>query len=373
MPAPFHSQLAIQIVDTLKSICDHDINYIDTQGKICASTDPLRIGDYHEGGYQAAKSGEIIIVEEDDPDQGIRRGINMPISYHRETIAVIGITGEPEEVRRYAYLAQRITLLLLREHEMDMKDHNQRTQMNYVVRALINNERIQPDFLEEVLQRSGIHSQNTSWQTVVFQLNRRYNLSNLSMIETDLYGAFENIGNSLYTYCYPDEYVLITESENLVKHAGILRELAERYRLILKIGVGMSGRFLRQHHSYQSAKIAIRSLAPDSGLSYYEDLDLEILLAGVADSEKESYWKKCLKNLSEDDLAFLDVYFTGDMSLLRTAERLYLHKNTVQYRLNRIREQCGYDPRAFRDAVVLYIALKAKTHIEWNRNGGRTG
>ena len=79
MPAPIHLQLARQIVDTLKSICEHDINYIDTQGRICASTDEDRIDDFHEGGAEAARTGEIITIEEDDPEKGVRRGINMPI------------------------------------------------------------------------------------------------------------------------------------------------------------------------------------------------------------------------------------------------------------------------------------------------------
>ncbi|MBQ7371115.1 MAG: helix-turn-helix domain-containing protein [Blautia sp.] len=56
----------------------------------------------------------------------------------------------------------------------------------------------------------------------------------------------------------------------------------------------------------------------------------------------------------------LDVYFSSEMSLQDTVGKLFLHKNTVQYRLNRIQERCGYNPRSFRDAVVLYTALKVK-------------
>ena len=41
----------------------------------------------------------------------------------------------------------------------------------------------------------------------------------------------------------------------------------------------------------------------------------------------------------------------------QTAAHFYLHKNTLQYRLGRIRARCGLDPRAFRDGCVLYTAL----------------
>ena len=46
------------------------------------------------------------------------------------------------------------------------------------------------------------------------------------------------------------------------------------------------------------------------------------------------------------------------MSLVAVCERLYLHKNTLQYRLNRIRKVTGLNPRDFEDAVILYLGLK---------------
>ena len=358
MLMPVHLQLAHQIVDTLKSICDHDINYIDIHGQIYASTDESRVGDYHEGGHQAARSGEIIVIEKDDPLTGIRKGINMPIRYNGETVAVIGITGEPEEVRRYAFLAQRITLLLLREHEIDLKDHNHQAQINYVVRSLITNERIHPDFLNEVLKKNRIPSPEGDWQTVVFLLNQRYNLSNLSMIETRLYQTFDMMGHCLYTYCYPNEYVLIIESAVLKQNMPMFSALAEQFQGILQAGIGAQKRFIRQYQSYQSAKLAIQNLSPGQSIIRFEDLDLEILLASVPEHARDSFLNKCTKGLDEDDHLLLETYFSCEMGLKETSEKLFLHKNTLQYRLNRIRERCGYDPRSFQDAVVLYAALK---------------
>ena len=43
---------------------------------------------------------------------------------------------------------------------------------------------------------------------------------------------------------------------------------------------------------------------------------------------------------------------------LDACEETYLHKNTIQYRLNHIHKKCGYNPREFQDAVRLYLALK---------------
>ncbi|MFR2837269.1 MAG: helix-turn-helix domain-containing protein [[Clostridium] nexile] len=46
------------------------------------------------------------------------------------------------------------------------------------------------------------------------------------------------------------------------------------------------------------------------------------------------------------------------MSLQSTCQKLFIHKNTLQNRLDRIYEKSGYNPRKFRDAALLYLALK---------------
>ncbi len=57
-------------------------------------------------------------------------------------------------------------------------------------------------------------------------------------------------------------------------------------------------------------------------------------------------------------LDFLKVYYEMNMSLSKTADKLFLHKNTVQQRLKKILGQSGYDPRSFQDAVLLYLACR---------------
>ena len=73
---------------------------------------------------------------------------------------------------------------------------------------------------------------------------------------------------------------------------------------------------------------------------------------------RREYLTKTITDLTPDDLSLLDLYFSQDCSLSKTAEKLYLHKNPLQYRLNHIHQKCGLDPRTFRDTVVLYLAVQ---------------
>ena len=146
--------IAQQIVEAVKDVCSHDINFINSEGIIFASTNTKRIGSFHEIGLQVIKTGQTIEVETDDGFLGTQKGVNIPFIYKDTVSAVIGITGIPEEVRKYAYLAQKITALILREHELDVYDHTQKTQLNYIIRSIIFREYINTDHLKEFLKTS---------------------------------------------------------------------------------------------------------------------------------------------------------------------------------------------------------------------------
>jgi len=49
------------------------------------------------------------------------------------------------------------------------------------------------------------------------------------------------------------------------------------------------------------------------------------------------------------------LFFENGLNINETAKKLYLHRNTVTYRLNRIEEITGYDLRKFNDAINFYI------------------
>lgn len=93
-------QLATQIVDTVHDVCGHDINFINKNGLIYASTNTSRIGSFHEIGKKAADTGTVIEVQESEHYKGTSAGVNIPVTHNGYLIAVIGISGSPDEVRQ---------------------------------------------------------------------------------------------------------------------------------------------------------------------------------------------------------------------------------------------------------------------------------
>lgn len=357
MSLSIKQDVAQQIVEAIKDVCSHDINFINSRGIIFASTNKSRIGDFHEIGLQAIKTGETLEVTTDTNFMGTQKGVNIPLIYKGDINAVIGISGEPEEVRKFAYLAQKITTLLLREHELDIYEHTKKTQLNHVIRSIIFHEYINPDYLKSFLKKYNT-TLETNYRTILIKLNSRYNPSNLSMIEQYIYQAFELTGSPLYTFNYPNEYILFIEAVKFEQYLYLFKQLGEKHFPLLNIGIGHSLPLSNQYNSYQTAKIAVSALFSNQSLAVFDSLDLEILLESISKDAKNYFLKKTVSNLSEKDQKILKTYFSTNMSLKETAELLFLHKNTLQYGLDKIWRNTGYNPREFKDAAVLYMGLK---------------
>ncbi|MCI1309927.1 MAG: helix-turn-helix domain-containing protein [Lachnospiraceae bacterium] len=355
--AEISERTAQQIVDTVKDVCGYHINFIRPDGVILASTNPERVGTYHEIGHKAAQTGQPIEVGSNDSFYGTQQGVNLPFFYHGEVLAVIGITGDPEEVRKYAYLAQRITGLLLKEQEYDARSRNAGAEIHYFVRSLVRAEAVNHDFYLDFLETHGI-DESLKYMTVIVRLDRRYNPANLSMIEQEILSAFRQTESPLYTFEYPNEYILILREEVYRSWEYRFRRIAEKYGQFLKVGAGMKHSLIHQNRSYAEADIAVRAAGTRGGYAEYSSLHLEILLASVPESVRRQYAEKTAGKLGDKDRQMLETYFACDCSLKEAAGRLFVHKNTLQYHLDRIRTVTGFDPRKFSDAVVLYLALR---------------
>ncbi|NGQ97094.1 PucR family transcriptional regulator [Brevibacillus sp. SYP-B805] len=61
--------------------------------------------------------------------------------------------------------------------------------------------------------------------------------------------------------------------------------------------------------------------------------------------------------LSPDQAEILDALFAHHLNISETARHLYLHRNTLLYRLDKLKDQTNLDPRQFSDAILLRLAM----------------
>ena len=116
-----HSAQAI--VNDIGGIVHQNINMMDKNGVIIASTDKSRIGHLHEGAVRGIgeKLPELYITPE-CATNSTRVGLNLPIIHMGECVGVIGITGGYEQVKDYGRIVKKMVEILIRENsEQDEK------------------------------------------------------------------------------------------------------------------------------------------------------------------------------------------------------------------------------------------------------------
>lgn len=356
--ADISRKTAQQIVDTVKEICGYNINFINSSGIIIASTDPARIGTFHEGGKHVIRTGEPLEVFENDAFHGTQKGLNLPVLHNGSPAAVIGISGSPEEVRPYARLAERITRLILREQELNAASQNMNEKKNFLIQSLVNGNPADPDYLLRLMDEFHMDPHTPKRIAVIHVLTG--NSSNyISTMEPKIRRLCAQIPGCLSCCRYPDDFLLLADARAMDVGLEQLRTFACSENENIHIGIGRSVDIWQADASFSTAQMALNSLrGTENSFARFDDLTLELLLGSVSSETRREYLQKTVAALKPDDLSLLELYFSQDCSLSKTAEKLFLHKNTLQYRLNHIHHKCGLDPRTFRDAVVLYLAVQ---------------
>jgi len=90
-------------------------------------------------------------------------------------------------------------------------------------------------------------------------------------------------------------------------------------------------------------------------------LQLERLLNAIPEVHRARYLEQSLKRadlfVESEMLSTLETFFTLDCNVSETAKKLYIHRNTLLYRLDKLKQETGLDVRQFRDAVLVKIIL----------------
>ncbi len=116
----------------------------------------------------------------------------------------------------------------------------------------------------------------------------------------------------------------------------------------LKIGVV----FYVEEKAYSYQRLGIARLIDQLP----EDL-CEMFLREVFGADREL-------DLDEETMHTIRTLFENNLNISETARQLYLHRNTLVYRLDRIEKKLGLDIRIFEDAMLFRIAMMVRMHLD---------
>ena len=197
---------------------------------------------------------------------------------------------------------------------------------------------------------------------------------------------FKTAGITLHTFRYPGDYLAVADNSNFSALSAVLRNFAQKHADTLAIAVGKSVPLYQLGLSLNTAETTLRSLHQPltdnictENYAVFDDLTLEIILSSVSRKDREEFFVKTIYRLSPDEKDLLRTYFSLEMSLADTAEKLFLHKNTLQYKLNHIYKNVVSIPGNSRTlfcciwhwswnepAISLSFHMKSKLLLQWD-------
>lgn len=101
---------------------------------------------------------------------------------------------------------------------------------------------------------------------------------------------------------------------------------------------------------------------PQMKVFRYSALLPERLLDRVPEKEAAAYYSELFntdnaKVLNEETLHDIEILFENSLNLSETARRLYIHRNTLMYRLDKVEKATGLDLKSFHDAMTFRMLL----------------
>jgi len=163
------------------------------------------------------------------------------------------------------------------------------------------------------------------------------------------------------SYLDVDNEFITVVFENLLESS--LQELSQVIieEFFIEIRIYESIRFETIHdleRNIKKVKRMLKLITFDSDDSYLNEVDL--LYFEISKPIDSSYKKNILKKYSDDTEMknILKVFFECNQNTSEASKRLYMHRNTLIQKLDKFYEETGFNPRRFKDAMIIYKAIE---------------
>lgn len=378
--------IAKAIVDNLKDVINYDINLFNIEGEIIASTNRARVGGFHYGSKIAADTKRILEVTYDEEFRGSKKGLNIPIIFKDTVAAVIGITGEKDQVAPYGNIIKKMTEILLRENFSQMVSFNTLNHFRNLSTALLT--KFQDDELINYLAEILDIDLNIPRRIIVGKVIDGSNKHSQSIESNPLTQLLKiylyNDANSFY-WIKDNDLILFLDMESIEQTVSFLETISSVYKNKYDSDLYFGISTLQQVYSTywiaaEEAETALKWNEFNNSfqsihktLNYttsYETIMEGMFFTNLSLDKAQEYLCQVFTGIPpemiEEFCEFIDVYIRVNGSITKGANELFIHKNTFQNKLNLIYEKTGYNPRNLEDFPVLWLGFNAYKWLTFN-------
>ena len=370
------TQQAQNIVDQMKSAIQHDINIMDENGLIIASTNLSRCGTIHTGAQKIiAKNLSSLTIETTDSSDSVQAGVNLPIIYDNRTVGVVGITGNPNEVSVFGAIISRMTVLLIKSAKEEEELHKiERAKSIFVENWLFDDS---PDWNElEIRGRLLGFRQLFPYRiailnalgtdTVPKEPSNTAEMQSSSLLQV-VQNHLQNISGHFCTIIRNSIIVLLSDSTRPVAENTIYQicsDIEDFSRIHMTGGVSSlstSVEDIRRCYLEARAAASIAAESECSRVLFYDQMSLPFIAQSIPKTIRKDLrafiFSSCSAQEKRMFLQLIRLYYNQNGNIQKCAEKMYIHRNTFQYRMGQLQKKTGKNLKNPSDAILLYLTL----------------
>lgn len=353
------NQILQNTIEGLKGITRIDFCVIDTDGKTLASTfsEHMNFED------------EVLLFAGSQADSQIVKGYQFFKIYDEHQLEyILVVNGGSEDVYVIGKIAVfQIQNLLVAYKERFDKD-------NFIKNLLLDNL-----LLVDIYNRAKKLHIDTEVRRVIFivELKHEKDSNILEHVRTLLGGKTRDF----VTAVDEKNIIVVKELEATDGHAELEKAAQNMYTLFKEdgeenvlIAYGTIVNDIKEvSKSYKEAKLALdvgKIFFSEKHVIAYSTLGIGRLIYQLPIPLCKMFIREIFEGKSPDDfdeetLMTIYKFFENNLNVSETSRQLYIHRNTLVYRLDKLQKSTGLDLRVFEDAITFKIALMVVKYMKY--------
>jgi carbohydrate diacid regulator len=164
------------------------------------------------------------------------------------------------------------------------------------------------------------------------------------------------------------------DAEEVTKKARIIVDtLSSELMIKASIGIGTSAESLREvAHSYKDAQTALKIgqiFENEKNIVDYNHLGIGRLIYQLPTTLcrlflNEVFKEGVFETIDTETMNTIQKFFENNLNVSETSRQLFIHRNTLVYRLDKIQKITGMDLRCFDDAIYFKVAMMVKKYLD---------
>lgn len=166
------------------------------------------------------------------------------------------------------------------------------------------------------------------------------------------------------------------DSKDLEKLArSIVDTLGSEFYTKVVIGIGTAVVGVKElARSFKESQVSLevgKVFDTDKSIVSYDNLGIARLIYQLPTTLcemflREVFKKGSIESLDQETLFTIQKFFENNLNVSETSRKLFVHRNTLVYRLEKIRKLTGLDLREFDHAIIFKVALMVKKYLTSN-------